>query len=76
MDASYYRRLARDIVAQAANVKDREIATRFRRRAEEYLILADALDAQARAPIPTPEPQQRPAQQQQQVQPPESEDKE
>ncbi|HEX9278158.1 MAG TPA: hypothetical protein VGA51_17390 [Casimicrobiaceae bacterium] len=68
MNASYYRQLARDLMADAAVAEDPKIAARFRERAEEYLLLAEALDEPVPLPLPASEPERRPVQQQQQVQ--------
>jgi hypothetical protein len=57
MDASYYPRLAREMVAHAATIEDPTIAKRLRERAEEYLILANALDDPAPPLAPGSEPQ-------------------
>jgi len=55
MDASYYRRLAREMMAHAAAAEDLVIAARMRERADEYLLLAKAFDE---AVTPPAEPQQ------------------
>jgi hypothetical protein len=78
MEASYYRMLARAMLADADMAEDPAIAARFRERAEEYLLLAQALEQAAQPETPPPAPReapQQPAQQQQQRQPdpPESE---
>jgi hypothetical protein len=44
MDASYYRWLARDLVAHAVGTDDPAIAERLRGRAREYLVIAESLD--------------------------------
>ena len=44
MDASYYRRLAHDLMAHAADTEDPKIAERLRERAREYLVIAEGLE--------------------------------
>jgi hypothetical protein len=73
MDASYYRQLARAMMAAAAKAEDPAIAARFRERAQEYLLMAKALEDAERpaAPDPKQQPQQ---QQQRQSDPPKDEE--
>jgi len=68
MDAIYYRRLAREIMAAAAATKNPAKAARLRVRAQEYLVLAEALDESAPPLAPASQPEQ-PLAQQQQIQP-------
>jgi len=79
MDAAYYRRLARELMTSAATADNPVVAARWRKRAHEYLLLADALEDSRPAQPPRSEPRrpepQRPAQQQQQVQPKHDHDK-
>ena len=49
MDAAYYRRLAQDLMSDAAAAQDKVLAARLRQQAQEYLILAETMeDADAR----------------------------
>ena len=73
MDAAYYRRLARDLMTNAATTDNPKIAERFRQRAREYSLIAEALD-DTRPPLPPRQAPQPPAQQQQQVPPKQDED--
>jgi hypothetical protein len=66
MDAEYYRRLARELVAEAKAQTDPATAARIRERGKDYWLLAEALDQAALPPSREQPPQ--PAQQQQQVQ--------
>jgi hypothetical protein len=50
MDASYYRALAATLSAYAEVTEDKMVAARFRKRAEEYLLIARTLDE---APLPS-----------------------
>jgi hypothetical protein len=52
MDAIYYRALARVLMEDAAKIDDPVIAARVRERAQEYLVLAQALDE--KYPLPPP----------------------
>jgi hypothetical protein len=62
MDAAYYRGLACVALADAADAKDPAIAERCRERAQEYLLIAKALEDAER---PAAGPKQQPQQQQQ-----------
>jgi hypothetical protein len=57
MDASYYRRLAHDLMAHAAGTEDPTIAERLRERAREYLMIAEGLEQgdESSKPEDTPE---------------------
>jgi hypothetical protein len=66
--------LARDLMAKAAVAEDREIAARLRERAEEYLLLARAVQEEPQPPAPPTEPNQPAMQQQQQIQPDQDDD--
>jgi len=75
MDARYYRRLALELISKAATADKPVMAERLRRRAREYLILAEVFHDTHPPQPPGPEPEQRrPAQQQQQIQPKKNED--
>jgi len=65
MNAAYYRQLARRLMANAAAATHPTIAARLKKWAQDYLLLAQAIDG---TPHSSP-PQQQPAQQQQQTQP-------
>jgi hypothetical protein len=52
MDAEYYRRLARELMADAAAAEDHGIAARHRERAQEYLIIAKTLEDADRRTAP------------------------
>jgi hypothetical protein len=60
----YYRRLARALMADAAAAEDPMIAARHRERAQEYLLLAEALED---AECPAREIQQQRQQHQQRL---------
>jgi hypothetical protein len=71
VSSDYYRDQAR-IFMEAAERSDAKTAAQLRKRAEEYLILAKALDAPETPPPPSPlssESGQPAVQQQQQIQP-------
>src|SRR5262245_13840203 len=65
-DASYYRRLVRNLVANAATAGNPTLAERFRQRARECPLIAETLE-DTRPPQP-PQSDQPAAQQQQQQQ--------
>ncbi len=56
MDASYFRRLAREVMADAAAAENPKVAARLRERAEEYLLLAQALDEAVSPPTKNKSP--------------------
>ena len=66
-DSSYYRAEAMRFLDWAASAADAKIARRWRRLAEDYVVLADQLDAKAsgRAPFLQPRAQRQLVQQQQ-----------
>jgi hypothetical protein len=57
--ASYFRQQANLVMAEAAKAKDPVLAARLRERAQEYLLLAEAMESSSEPPSPEEQPQQR-----------------